>query len=107
MADFEGFSRRKIAESFGKAFLENFAKLKGAIGRAGHPKKSLTEKRTELNQIANQLSLKIAKDKKNKNKKTFIDSDKRILETVIKDRERLDQAEKSLVASGVGKNIKN
>ena len=106
MADFEGFSKRKISESFGKAFLENFAKLKGAIGRAGPPVKPLTEKKGELNQIANQLSLKIAKDKKNKNTKR-LDSDKRILETVIKDRERLDQAERSLVHSGVGKNIKN
>ena len=102
MADFEGFSKRKIA----KSFLENFVKLKSALGRAGHPRKPLTEKRDELNQIANQLSLKIAKDKKNKNTKR-LDSDKRTLKTVIKDRERLDEAEKSLVHFGAGKNIKN
>ncbi len=106
MADFEGFSKRKMVTSFTKAFLENFAKLKGAMGRVGHPKQPLIEKRDELNQIANQLSLKIAKDKKNKNTKK-LGSDKRILETVIKDRERLDEAERSLVHSGVGKNIKN
>jgi hypothetical protein len=106
MADFEGFSKRKMVTSFTKAFLENFTKLKSALGRAGHPKKPLIEKRDKLNQIANQLSLKIAKDKKNKNTKR-LDSDKRILETVIKDRERLNEAERSLVHSGVGKNIKN
>ena len=107
MADFEGFSRRKMLTSIRKAFLENFGKLKEATIRAGQPTKPLTEKRDELNQIANQLSLKIAKDKKKNKKKFFTDSDKRILETVIEDRERLDQAEKSLVHSGVGKNIKN
>ena len=105
MADFEGFSKRKISESFGKAFLENFAKLKGAIGRAGHPVKPLTEKKGELNQIANQLAIKIAKDKNKK--KLITDSDIRTLKTVIKDKERLDQAERSLIDSGVGKNIKN
>ena len=109
MADFEWFSKRKIIESLGKAaFLENFAKLKGAIGRAGHPVKPLTEKKGELNQIANQLAIKIAKDKKNKNKKKLItDSDTRMLKTVIKDKERLDQAERGLIDSGVDKNINN
>tara|TARA_R100001530_G_scaffold1964_4_gene3405 strand:+ start:206 stop:535 length:330 start_codon:yes stop_codon:yes gene_type:complete len=109
MADFEGFSKRKIIESFGKAaFLDNFAKLKRAIGRTGAPVKPLTEKKGELNQITNQLALKIVKDKKNKNKKKFItDSDKRMLKTVIKDKERLDQAERDLIDSGVGKNINN
>jgi hypothetical protein len=109
MPDFP-WSRKQFLEKAKEAFLLNFYRLMASKGIAGHPVKPLTEKKKELDLIANTLARKIAKDR-NKNKegykKFMAESDENILKTTIRDRERLDEAEKSLIAAGVGKNIQN